>query len=92
MKEELILEIIKERWSPYSFSPAPVEEFKIKAMLQAAGKAPSSRNEQPWMFLYTTREDGDIFSDYLGFLTDTNRVWAQNGWALFIVMARMNYS
>jgi hypothetical protein len=26
MKKELILEIITERWSPYSFSSTPVEE------------------------------------------------------------------
>ena len=37
MKKELILEIIKERWSPYSFSSSPVEEFKMKAMFEAVG-------------------------------------------------------
>ena len=41
MKEELILEIIKERWSPYSFSSSTVEEYKLKAMFEAAGHAPS---------------------------------------------------
>ena len=40
MKKELILEIIQERWSPYAFSSAPVEEFKLKAMFEAASFAP----------------------------------------------------
>ena len=62
MKKELILEIIQERWSPYSFSPAPVEEFKLKAMFEAAGYAPSCNNEQPWIFVYTTRQESKVFT------------------------------
>src|SRR5664280_2149311 len=52
MKKELILEIIQERWSPYSFSPAPVEEFKLKAMFEAASCAPSCNSGKPnrWAF------------------------------------------
>ena len=54
MRKELILEIIQERWSPYSFSSSIVEEYKLKAMFEAAGYAPSCNNEQPWIFVYTT--------------------------------------
>jgi nitroreductase len=92
MKQELILEIIRERWSPYSFSSNEVEEFKLKAMLEAAGRAPSCNNEQPWMFVYTTRQNSKVFNDYLGFMTDGNRVWARNAYALFISLARMKFS
>ena len=92
MRKELILEIIKERWSPCAFSSVPVEEFKLKAMFEAASYAPSSRNEQPWMFVYTTQEDQVIFKKFLGFLTDSNKVWAKNAWALVISLARTNYS
>jgi nitroreductase len=92
MKKELILEIIQERWSPCSFSSAPVEEFKLKAMMEAAGYAPSCRNEQPWLFVYTTRENSQVFNDYLGFMVDTNRVWAGNAFALLISMARTKFS
>jgi nitroreductase len=92
MKTELILEIIQERWSPYSFSTAPVEEFKIKAMFEAARFAPSCNNEQPWLFVFTTREDDKIFNDYLDFLHESNRVWAKNAWILIIGMARKTFS
>lgn len=92
MKTELTLEIIRERWSPYSFSPSPIEEFRIKAMFEAAGHAPSSRNEQPWIFVYATRDDSEVFADYLGFLDESNAIWAKNAFMLIITLARTRYS
>jgi nitroreductase len=92
MKKELILEIIQERWSPYSFSPSAVEEFKLKAMFEAAGYAPSSNNEQPWIFVHTTREENKVFEEYIGFLNESNRVWAKEAYAIIISMARTRFS
>jgi nitroreductase len=92
MKKELILEIIQERWSPYAFSSNPVEEYKLKAMFEAAGYAPSCSNEQPWMFVYTTRQDEKVFNDFLEFMVDSNKVWAKNASVLGISMARTKFS
>ncbi len=92
MKKELILEIIQERWSPYSFSQAIVEEFKLKAMFEAAGHAPSSNNEQPWIFVHTTREENRVFPDYIGFLNESNKIWAKEAYAIVISMARTRFS
>jgi len=92
MKKELVLEIIKERWSPYALSQHHVEEFKIKAIMEAAGHAPSCFNEQPWIFVYTTMEDEQVFKDYIGFLAEANRVWAKNAYALIISMARTKFT
>jgi nitroreductase len=91
MRKELILEIIQERWSPYAFSSDPVEDFKLKAMFEAAGYAPSCNNEQPWMFVYTTQQDPGTFEVYQGFLTESNRVWAKNAYALVISLARTKF-
>jgi nitroreductase len=91
MKKELILEIIQDRWSPYSFSSDDVEEFKLKAMFEAAGCAPSSNNEQPWIFIYSSKQNMQIFNDYLGFLTESNKIWAKNAYALIISLARTKY-
>ncbi len=91
MKRELILEIIQERWSPYAFSSAPVEEFKIKAMFEAASLAPSCNNEQPWMFVYAT-QDEKVFNDYVGFLVEGNKIWASHAYALAISMARTKFT
>jgi nitroreductase len=92
MKTELILEIIQERWSPYSFSSSPVEDYKLKAMMEAAGRAPSCNNDQPWVFVYSTRQNMEIFDDYLGFLVDANKIWAKNAYAIIISMARTKFS
>ena len=92
MKRELILEIIRERWSPYAISSAPVEEFKLKAMFEAAGCAPSANNEQPWLFVYTTRDNPEIFDRYVSFLNDGNKAWAKHAYALIISMARMTFA
>ncbi len=92
MRKELILEIIQERWSPYSFSSNIVEEYKLKAMVEAAGCAPSCFNEQPWIFVYTTRQDQDVFNHYLDFMADSNKEWAKNAYAIFISMARTKFS
>ena len=92
MKKELILEIIQERWSPVAFSSSKVEEFKLKAMFEAAGYAPSCNNEQPWLFVYSTQEDKEIFNDFFGFLADGNKLWAKNAYALAISMARTKFS
>jgi nitroreductase len=92
MKKELILEIIQKRWSPYSFSSTPVEEFKLKAMFEAAGCAPSCNNEQPWAFVYATQDEKEVFNDYIEFMVDGNKVWAKNAYALVISMARTNFS
>jgi nitroreductase len=92
MKKELILEIIQERWSPYSFSPGPVEEFKMKAMFEAACCAPSCNNEQPWVFVYSTQEEKEVFNHYVGFMNEGNQVWAKHAYAIVISMARTRFS
>jgi len=92
MKKELILEIIQERWSPVAFSSSKVEEYKLKAMFEAAGYAPSCNNEQPWLFVYSTHDEKEIFNDYMGFLAEGNKLWAKNAYALAISMARTKFS
>jgi nitroreductase len=92
MRKELILEIIEERWSPYAFSSIPVEEYKLKAMMEAAGYAPSCNNEQPWIFVFTTRDNKEVFDEYLGFMNDSNRLWAKNAYSIIISMARTKFS
>jgi len=92
MKTELTLEIIRERWSPYAFSNTHIDDFRLKAMMEAAGKAPSCFNEQPWMFVFTTCDDEEIFSDYLGFMEESNKLWARHGYAIIIAFARTKFA
>lgn len=92
MENALILDLIRKRWSPYSFSGKPVEESKLRTMFEAAGCAPSCNNEQPWIFVFTTRDEPEKFEDFLGFLNETNQLWAKNVYALMISMARTKFA
>jgi nitroreductase len=88
----MIHEILKERWSPYSFSKEPVDKAKLDSLFEAAGLAPSSNNEQPWLFIHVTREETELFNTLLGFLIEGNRIWAKNAYAIAISFARLNSS
>jgi nitroreductase len=85
-------ENISNRWSPYQFSERPLDPEKLKLILEAAIYAPSSFNEQPWLFVYTDRDDTSSFKAYLSFLEENNRVWASQAWALVISLARTKSS
>jgi nitroreductase len=87
----MVHNLIKNRWSPVSFSSKPVEDFKLKTILEAAGYAPSSNNEQPWLFILTTRDEPEMFNNVVDLLVDGNRIWARNAYALIVSLARMNH-
>jgi nitroreductase len=61
-------------------------------MFEAAGLAPSCNNEQPWLFVFATQEQQDVFKDYVEFLTEGNKLWAKHAYALVISMARTKFS
>lgn len=87
-----VLEVIRDRWSPYSFSSIRVEEEKLELLFEAARFAPSSMNEQPWLFIFTTKDDGKYFEIFLDFLYEGNRIWAKNAYVIGIVMAKTRFS
>jgi nitroreductase len=92
MKNEDVLEILKKRWSPYAFSRKRIDDGKLEILFEAAGLAPSSNNEQPWLFVYVTRDNEKKFNEFLALLTESNRIWARHAWALIINLARSTYS
>jgi len=52
-----IYEAIRERTSVRSYTSKPVEEEKLKKILDAARLAPSGKNGQPWIFIVVTDEE-----------------------------------
>jgi nitroreductase len=87
----MVLDAIKNRWSAFSFSEKPVEEEKLREMFEAASLAPSSMNEQPWIFIIASKNDPSRFNDFTGFLEESNSVWAKNAWALIVSLARTKF-
>jgi nitroreductase len=59
MVESKVFEVIKERTSVRSYSDHPIEEEKLRLILESARLAPSSSNSQPWHF-YVVRDKEKI--------------------------------
>ena len=76
-----------ERWSPRSFTGAPISEYDLMTILEAGRWAPSASNLQPWRFIYA-RRDTEHWPKLLGLLTESNQVWARNASALIILVSK----
>ena len=61
-------------------------------MFEAARRAPSAFNEQPWRFILAARNNSEEFKSILETLAEKNREWAINASLLVIVLAKKNLS
>ncbi|MCX2741688.1 nitroreductase family protein [Pontibacter anaerobius] len=82
--------LIENRWSPRAFTNDPVSEEQLEALFEAARWAPSAMNEQPWRFIYATKEDKEVFEKLGSLLVEGNN-WAKNAGALFVSIAKTKY-
>jgi nitroreductase len=82
---------IKQRWSPCRFSDKQVTKEMIELLFEAARLAPSARNEQPWRYYYTHRNDKNSFNKMTGLLTGNNPDWAKDAQVLIISVLKKNY-
>ncbi len=89
--KDMINKLITDRYSPVIFDPGAVGEEKVNMLFEAARWAPSSRNEQPWRFIYAHRNDA-VFEDMLSTLVDENRIWAQNAPLLILSIAKTTFA
>jgi nitroreductase len=81
---------IKNRWSPKAFSDKPVTDEMIKMLFEAARRAPSSRNEQPWNYFFVRRENQNVFDTIVDILTGNNPDWAKEAQVLIISVLKKN--
>jgi len=79
-----------ERWSPRAFSEKPVEPEKIRSLFEAARWAPSSGNEQPWLFLFP--EQKEELASFRSLLNPSNLRWAQRAPLLLFLLGRRKWS
>ena len=85
--------LIACRWSPRAFADSPVSDADLRALLEAARWAPSSRNERPWRFIVARRaDDPGAFGRILDCLAEGNRVWARHAAALMVAVARTHFA
>lgn len=79
-----------DRWSPRAFSPEPLADPDILALLEAARWAPSSFNEQPWLLVFAHQEED--LRKFRPLMLDQNRQWADQAPLLVVIFARRHFS
>lgn len=85
-----ILDVIRIRRSRRAYSDKMVEPEKIRSLFEAARWAPSSLNEQPWFYVYATR-DQELWNKIFECLKEGNKLWAKNAPLLICSFARKNF-
>ncbi len=90
--EHPVLEVIATRRSSRAYASNPIDKEKIDALFEAARWAPSSMNEQPWAYLYATKDQPELYNKILDALLESNRLWAQEAPLLIMSMARKTHA
>ena len=86
-----VLEIIKNRWSPRSFSDKVISVDDMNTILEAATWSFSAMNEQPWR--YVVAQKGTALFDYfVDLLNPGNKPWNKHAAALVLSLKKNNYS
>jgi nitroreductase len=83
--------IISERKSTRAFSSQPVEEEKIRSLFEAVRWAPSSSNEQPWVYVYATESQPELRQKMIETLSSSNQIWASQAPLLVFSLARKKF-
>ena len=86
-----INDLLANRWSPRAFADRPIPPDVLGSLFEAARWAPSSRNLQPWHFVYAARHhDPDGFARILSTLIGANKSWGKNASLLLIAVTEPN--
>lgn len=89
-QSERVHPLFVERWSTRTYTNEPVPGRDLEAMFEAARWAPSSYNEQPWLFVYAaTAQERDQMAELL---VPANQAWAGSAPRLAILFAKKRFS
>lgn len=84
--------LLHDRYSPFTFSARPVSAPALARLFEAARWAPSSYNEQPWRFVYGTKEAWPFYSQLLNVLVESNKSWARQAPVLVAVLTKTHFA
>lgn len=90
--EHPVLDLIRNRRSPRAFLDKPVAPETIHSLFEATRWAPSSTNEQPWLYIYATRDQPELWGLMFEALNEGNKIWAKDAPLLILSLARKNFS
>jgi nitroreductase len=86
-----LMETIVNRWSPRAFSNRVIEPEFIQLLFEAARWAPSSRNEQPWSYMYAVKTDVQAFNRFIDCLNPGNQIWAKHAPLIMLSLAKKHF-
>jgi nitroreductase len=75
--------LLKERWSPRTFSDIPVVESEIRSLLEAGRWTPSCNNVQPWRIIWGMK-GSETYDRIMKVLVQFNKNWAKNAPVLML--------
>lgn len=90
--EHPVIDLIRNRRSSRAFSKRPIEPERIYSLFEATRWAPSSTNEQPWMYIYGTHDQRALWDKLFGCLNAGNKLWAKDAPLIILSLARKNFS
>lgn len=81
--------VLRARWSPRAFDPAPLPGATLHTLFEAARWAPSSGNAQPWRFVVATIDgEPEAHARFVACLNEGNRRWAFRAPVLLFACAK----
>ena len=86
-----VLDIIKNRWSPRSFSTKLISAEALHTILEAGSWAFSAINEQPWRYIVAYRGT-DLFNSLFALLFPGNQPWNKNAAALVVSIRKNTFA
>ena len=81
-----VLDTIRNRWSPRSFSDKQLSEEELNTLFEAASWAFSANNGQPWTYIYAFK-GSEGFEKLVDCLMPGNQLWAKNASVLMLNVA-----
>lgn len=86
-----IMDPLANRWSPKVFSGNAIPQDMILSLFEAARWAPSSYNEQPWRYVYATKEDGAAREAIESLLVESNG-YAKEAYLLMVSFGKKTHA
>jgi nitroreductase len=83
--------LIRKRWSARAFSDQAIDDATMQQLFEAASWAPSSMNEQPWIYIYAHKSD-PAFQDFFECLLTGNKLWNDNASVLVLSLAQKQFT
>ncbi len=86
-----VLDIIKNRWSPRSFSGKEISTDDLNTIVEAATWSFSAMNEQPWRYV-VAQKGTPLFNSFLDILYPGNKPWNMKAGAFILSIKKAKYT